>query len=140
MLRQPPGIHGRDGAAASRLTRRVGSGSGVSATTQGSASAVMAAMLGLLILSVGLLVLTTWEIEVFRATTADRDFTGLVCGTPLDNPGWETGSPCHGAVNRQTAAGVVLVAIGLSISVGAVVRGLSRTRPVDPSAKQDSTR
>ena len=79
---------------------------------------------GALLLVAGVGLLTSWELELFRATTFDRDFTGLTCGTPLDNPGWPTGHPCHGAVNRQTGAawitamaGVVVIAASLVVLV-----------------------
>ena len=45
--------------------------------------------IGATLLVVGVGLLTTWEFEVFRATTFDRDFTGLVCGarwTTQDGP------------------------------------------------------
>lgn len=80
---------------------------------------------GLAALSLGVLLLTTWEVSLFRFTTFERDFSGLECGTPLDNPGWTTGSPCHGAVNRQTGAAWILTlygfaAVGLAIVVATV--------------------
>lgn len=69
------------------------------------------AVLGVVALTCGYLLLTTWE-----ATEA-----GLNCGSPLDNPGWRTGVPCHGAVNRQTAVGFAAAMGGLSLLGGAVV-------------------
>jgi len=83
---------------------------------------------GLVVLFVGVMLLTAWEVEKFRATTFDRDFTGLVCGVPLDNPGWETGSACHGAVNRQTGFGLMLTSIGLVIVVGGTAMAISQIR------------
>lgn len=84
---------------------------------------------GVLALVGGFLVMTTWEIGWVRTTTFDRDFTGLVCGVPFDNPGWETGSPCHGAVNRQTALGVLLIGLGVSLTASGTWIGLQMRRP-----------
>jgi hypothetical protein len=53
------------------------------------------AVFGLALLATGYLVLTTWEASQ----------GGVACGAPLDNPGWDTGVPCHGAINRRTAVG-----------------------------------
>lgn len=75
-------------------------------------------LFGLTLIVLGLGVLTSWEIEAFRATTLDRDFTGLECGTPLNNPGWNTGTPCHGAVNRQTGFGLVVLGLGVTNVIG----------------------
>jgi len=83
---------------------------------------------GIVLLSLGLLMLVKWEISLFRYTTFDHDFAGAVCGTPLDNPGWPTGSPCHGAVNRQTGAGWVAVMAGLSCLVVATSLAVHRHR------------
>ena len=77
--------------------------------------------IGATLLVVGVGLLTTWEFEVFRATTFDRDFTGLVCGAPLDNPGWTTGSPCHGAVNRQTGFAMIVTTLGIATIVASLV-------------------
>lgn len=85
-------------------------------------------LLGLAIVFVGFMVLTSWEVRLFRATSADRDFSGLVCGTPLDNPGWVVGSPCHGAVNRQLAGSLVLLFVGVAL-IGVSIRfGLGERR------------
>lgn len=77
-----------------------------------------ALLVGLTLTVLGLAILTTWEIEAFRATTLDRDFTGLTCGSPFNNPGWDTGTPCHGAVNRQTAFGLVVLGLGVISNTG----------------------
>lgn len=82
---------------------------------------LLLAVLGVLLVMIGIGLMTAWEIELFRATTFDRDFTGLVCGTPLDNPGWATGSPCHGAVSRQTGIAVIVVSLGILAIVASIV-------------------
>lgn len=71
------------------------------------------AVAGLLLLVLGFEMLFSWEISMFRFSNSDRDFGGLRCGAPLDNPGWRTGSPCHGAVNRQTGAAWVTTVAGV---------------------------
>jgi len=70
--------------------------------------------LGILALLLAFVVMTT-EIHLFRATTQDMDFTGLVCGTPLDHPEWQRGHPCDGAMSRQfvVGAGIALWGVGL---------------------------
>lgn len=78
-------------------------------------------------LVLGVLMLVSWEIPLFRATTFDRDVAGTRCGTPLDNPGWRVGTACHGAVNRQTAAAWVTLIAGLACIVVAV--GVAHLRP-----------
>ena len=78
------------------------------------------AVIGLFLVIIGIALMTTWEVQLFRATTFDRDFTGLVCGTPLDNPGWVTGSPCHGAVNRQAGIAVIVTWLGIA-GIGASI-------------------
>ena len=84
--------------------------------------------MGLAIVFVGFMVLTTWEVRLFRATSANRDFSGSVCGTPLDNPGWVVGSPCHGAVNRQLAGSVMLLFVGVSLIAVSIRSGLGTLR------------
>jgi hypothetical protein len=79
-------------------------------------------------LVVGVLMLVSWEIPLFRATTFERDFAGARCGTPLDNPGWRVGSACHGAVNRQTAVAWVILIAGLACIVVAVSGAHQRPR------------
>ena len=86
---------------------------------------------GLVVLFVGVMLLSSWEVEQFRATTFNRDFTGLVCGVPLDNPGWETGSPCHGAVNRQTGFALMLTGVGLVLVFGSTATVVGRIRNTD---------
>lgn len=81
---------------------------------------------GVVALAAGLLLLTIWEVPVFRFTTFERDFSGLECGVPLDNPGWVTGSPCHGAVNRQTAVGWMLTLLGFASLIAAVAMGVGK--------------
>ena len=71
-------------------------------------------------------VVMTNEIHLFRATTQDMDFTGLVCGTPLDHPEWERGHPCDGAMNRQFGAGVGIALQGVGILVGSIVLAIVR--------------
>ncbi len=78
------------------------------------------AAVGAISLALGVLLLTQ-EVTLFRFTTQDHDFTGLTCGTPLDNPGWEVGSPCDGAVSRQRIFAWIFVLAG----VGAVVASLA---------------
>lgn len=86
------------------------------------------AVLGVFIVILGFGLMTTWEVELFRATTFDRDFTGLACGTPLDNPGWVTGSPCHGAVNRQTGFAVIVTGLGIAAIVASIVLAVTKKR------------
>ena len=86
---------------------------------------------GLAVVSVllGVILLTTWEAHLFRATTQDMDFTGLECGTPLNNPGWQTGEPCHGAMNRQFGGAVVLLLVGAALAVAVILGHRDRRRP-----------
>ena len=86
------------------------------------------AVIGLFLVVVGIALMTTWEVQLFRATTFDRDFTGLVCGTPLDNPGWATGSPCHGAVNRQTGIAVIVTWLGVAGIVTSIALAVTERR------------
>jgi hypothetical protein len=85
---------------------------------------------GAIALALGVLLLTQ-EVTLFRFTTQDHDFTGLTCGTPLDNPGWEVGSPCDGAVSRQrmVAGMTVLAGVGTLITGGILLVGHVRTKP-----------
>jgi hypothetical protein len=87
-------------------------------------------MVGGVLLGIAGLVVTyyllTNELDLFRLTTEGHDFTGLACGTPLDHPDWETGHPCHGAMNRQFSAAVVFGFASLAIAVGCVVIGFRR--------------
>lgn len=85
---------------------------------------IVGGLLGTAIMSLAFIVLTTWEVHLFRATFG-KDFTGAVCGTPLDNPGWTVGSPCHGAVNRQLAGTVALMAVGVTLIARSVKSGLA---------------
>jgi len=85
-----------------------------------------ALLLGLAAIGLAVVMLTTWEIDLFKATTQDMDFTGLVCGTPLDHPNWARGEPCDGAVNRQLAVSGLILLSGLTLvaaSTVLVVRG-----------------
>jgi hypothetical protein len=60
--------------------------------------------------------------------TAEVSHSGLTCGTVLDHPRWQTGEPCHGAMNRQTAlAGAALIQ-GLGVVVVSGVLILRRRR------------
>jgi hypothetical protein len=87
-----------------------------------------------MMLTVGVVLLTTWEVPLFRLTTFAHDFSGLACGTPLDNPGWVTGSPCHGALNRQTGVAWLLTLNGLAaLTAGTVTLARMRAmRSPDP--------
>ena len=85
-------------------------------------------MIGWGLVTLGLLMLFVWEISLFRFTTFDRDFTDASCGSPLNNPGWTTGSPCHGAVNRQTGAAWVTLAGGLYCLLAAAIFVVKRRR------------
>jgi hypothetical protein len=82
-------------------------------------------VVGILAVVAGYLVLTSWDVTQ----------GGVNCGAPLDNPGWRTGVDCHGAVNRQTAAGWVVLLNGLALLVVAASVPLlarlarSRTNP-----------
>jgi hypothetical protein len=79
--------------------------------------------------------LMTNEFDLFRATTQGQDFTGLACGTPLDHPAWETGHPCHGAMNRQFAAAALFGFASLGIAIGSVIIGARRlAQRTDPDA------
>ena len=81
--------------------------------------------LGALALFLAFVVMTT-EIHLFRATTQDMDFTGLVCGTPLDHPDWRRGHPCDGAMNRQFVVGAGIALHGVGILVASVVLAIVR--------------
>ena len=95
---------------------------------------------GVALLTLGVLLLTTWEASYFRLTTFDHDFTGLTCGTPLDNPGWPTGSPCHGAVNRQTGAALLLTLSGATALVVAIgLAAIKTRRRFDNNAEPSTT-
>ena len=85
-------------------------------------TALALAAAGLALVLIGVLLLAV-EVTLFRWTTQDHDFSGLTCGTPLDNPGWDRGEPCDGAVNRQTAVAglVMLCGIGGLAAAGALL-------------------
>jgi hypothetical protein len=94
---------------------------------------------GVLLGIAGLLVtyyLLTNEFDLFRVTTEGHDFTGLACGTPLDHPDWETGHPCHGAMNRQFSAALVFGLASLAVGIGSVVVGFRR--PTSSGTADDS--
>lgn len=78
---------------------------------------VLLGLVGMGCLVVGVLMLVSWEVSFFRVTTIDREFGGVACGVPLDNPGWRVGSPCHGAVNRQTGGALMILALGFACLV-----------------------
>lgn len=78
-------------------------------------------LLGLTAIGVGAGMLTIWEIDLFKATTQDMDFTGLVCGTPLDHPDWDRGEPCDGAVIRQFAVSAMIAFSGLVLVAASTV-------------------
>ena len=82
-------------------------------------------VLGTLALLLAFVVMTT-EIHLFRATTQDMNFTGLVCGTPLDHPDWQRGHPCDGAMNRQFVVGAGIALQGVGVLVASVVFAISR--------------
>jgi hypothetical protein len=82
-------------------------------------------VLGTLALLLAFVVMTT-EIHLFRATTQDMDFTGLVCGTPLDHPDWQRGHPCDGAMNRQFVVGAGIALWGVGVMAASVVFAISR--------------
>jgi hypothetical protein len=81
--------------------------------------------LGTLALLLAFVVMTT-EIHLFRATTQDMDFTGLVCGTPLDHPDWQRGHPCDGAMSRQFVVGAGIALWGVGVMAALVVFGIIR--------------
>ncbi len=86
---------------------------------------IAAIALGTLALFLAFVVMTT-EIHLFRATTQDMDFTGLVCGTPLDHPDWRRGHPCDGAMNRQFVVGAGIALWGVVVIVASVVFAINR--------------
>jgi hypothetical protein len=71
-------------------------------------------------------VVMTSEIHLFRATTQDMDFTGLVCGTPLDHPDWPRGHPCDGAMSRQSVVGASTALWGVGLMAASAVFAISR--------------
>jgi hypothetical protein len=73
-------------------------------------------LLGVALFVVGIVLLKT-EVALIRFT----DVNDAVCGAPLDNRGWPTGSPCHGVVNRQTAIAWTTVVQGIALIVAAIV-------------------
>lgn len=81
--------------------------------------------LGTLALLLAFVVMTN-EIHLFRATTQDMDFTGLVCGTPLDHPDWPRGHPCDGTMNRQFAVGGMTGVWGVGLIAASAVLAISR--------------
>ena len=81
--------------------------------------------LGTLALLLAFVVMTT-EIHLFRATTQDMDFTGLVCGTPLDHPDWQRGHPCDGTMNRQFAVGAAIALWGVGLMATSAVFAINR--------------
>jgi hypothetical protein len=82
-------------------------------------------VLGTLALLLAFVVMTT-EIHLFRATTQDMDFTGLVCGTPLDHPDWQRGHPCDGAMNRQFVVGAGIAMWGVGVMAASAVFAINR--------------
>jgi hypothetical protein len=83
-------------------------------------------VLGVALLIVGIALLMT-EVALLRFFD-DSEFSGVECGGPLNNPGWRTGSPCHGAVNRQTAIAWVAVINGIGLTVTAVFLNMQARR------------
>jgi hypothetical protein len=90
-----------------------------------TAIAMAGIMLGTLVLLLAFVVMTT-EIHLFRATTQDMDFTGLVCGNPLDHPDWQRGHPCDGAMSRQFAVGAATALWGVGLMAASAVFAISR--------------
>ncbi len=88
---------------------------------------------GVIALALGVLLLTH-EVTLFRFTTQDHDFTGLTCGTPLDNPGWEVGSPCDGAVSRQRIVAGTIVLTGVGTLIAGVILLVVHVRAKPPPA------
>ena len=86
---------------------------------------VSGVILGCLVLLIAFIVMTN-EIMLFRATTQDMDFTGLVCGTPLDHPDWPRGHPCDGAMSRQFAVGALTALWGMGLIAASIVTGIIR--------------
>ena len=82
--------------------------------------------LGTLALLLAFVVMTT-KIHLFRATSQAMDFTGLVCGTPLDHPDWQRGHPCDGTMNRQFAAGAAIALWGVGLMAASVVFAINRS-------------
>ena len=82
---------------------------------------VLLASTAVVLVTVGILVLWVWDAPVPPLGLIERDVDGLDCGAPLDNPGWDTGQPCHGAVNRQTAMGWWFLIAGVGSIVAATV-------------------
>ena len=80
-----------------------------------------ALLMGLAAIGLATAMLTTWEVDLFKATTQDMDFTGLVCGTPLNHPDWARGEPCDGAVNRQLAVSGLILLSGLTLVAASTV-------------------
>ncbi len=99
-------------------------------------------VLGVVLVGLSLPLLTT-EVRLFR-NPGEFDFGSLTCGAPLDNPGWRTGSPCHGAVNRQTAVAWSALFNGIGALVAAIValavdrRGRNAERPTGPTSTTSS--
>jgi drug/metabolite transporter (DMT)-like permease len=93
---------------------------------------IIASLLGglaVVFVFLGVMLLTTWEVNLFRATIQDTDFTGLECGTPLNNPGWQRNEPCDGAVSRQLAGAVMLLVVGAALAVAVILGRRDRRRP-----------
>ena len=89
-------------------------------------------ILGGLLLVVSFIVMTN-EIMLFRATTQDMDFTGLVCGTPLDHPDWPRGHPCDGTMNRQFVVGALIALWGIGLIAASIVTGIIRRSKETPT-------
>ncbi len=91
-------------------------------------------VMGLAAIGLAVAMLTTWEVDLFKATTQDMDFTGLVCGTPLDHPDWARGEPCDGAVNRQLAASGLILLSGITlVAASTVLFAWERGRRANPA-------
>ncbi|MGI9642078.1 MAG: hypothetical protein ACR2N9_04765 [Acidimicrobiia bacterium] len=87
---------------------------------------VVIVLVGVALVVVGAMTLVVWSPPVPLLGLLESDLGGRDCGAPLDNPGWPTGSVCHGAVNRQTAVGWLFVVAGIAALAGAAI--LSRAR------------
>ncbi|MGI9614428.1 MAG: hypothetical protein ACR2QO_16075 [Acidimicrobiales bacterium] len=84
-------------------------------------------LVGVALVVVGAMTLFVWSPPLPLLGFLERDLGGRDCGAPLDNPGWPTGSVCHGAVNRQTAVGWSFVAAGIAALAGAVILSQARS-------------
>ena len=97
--------------------------------SRGKLFASLLSGLAVVFVFLGVMLLTTWEVHLFRATTQDMDFTGLECGTPLNHPEWQRNEPCDGAVSRQLAGAVMFLLVGAALAVAVILGHGDRRRP-----------